>query len=290
MRIFSSLLLALGAFFILTVAPARAAAPALVIVFAGNSYGYYDPCPTCGPAKLGGLARRATFIQQLRHNPDTAGKTLAVAGAFEFLPEVSAAPPEPDKIPAIATAQGRIGYDAALLSPAEAKLLADKKAAIPSPFTLLTGEPQTKVVSVGGKSVGLVFFPMPQNESAPVPDKLMAAVAKAAGALRGKTALVIGVSPWGALDEEAFVNTRPGVVDVLLGSGGGSGFGARTPKGGKTLWTRAYIKGKTVNRLDLMSLPGTPDFVWKPGQTFTAQVVPLDTAYPQDQDIERLFQ
>jgi hypothetical protein len=270
-------------------APVQAADPAMVIVFAGNSYGYYDPCPTCGPTKLGGLARRATFIEQLRHNPPTAGKTLAVAGAFEFLPEVSAAPPEPEKIPAIARAQDRIGYDAGSLSPGEAKLLAAKKAIPPAAFTLLDGTPQTKVVSVAGKAVGLVFFPMPRDESAPVPDKLMDAVAKAAGDLRGKTALVVGVSPWGALDEEAFVNSRPGVVDVLLGSGGGSGFGARTPKGGKTLWTRAYIKGKTVNRLDLMALPGAPDFTWKPGDTFVAQVVPLDQAYPQDQAIEGLF-
>lgn len=117
----------------------------------------------------------------------------------------------------------------------------------------------------------------------------MAATAKAAKALRDKTAMVVGVSPWGALDEEAFVNSRPGVVDVLLGSGGGSGFGARTPKGGKTLWTRAYIKGKTVNRLDLLALPGSPDFAWKSGETFEAQVLPLDTAYPQDKAIESLF-
>jgi peptidoglycan hydrolase-like protein with peptidoglycan-binding domain len=274
---------------LLLAAPCLAADPAMVIVFAGNSYGYYDPCPTCGPAKLGGLARRSTFIQQLRRDPATAGKTLAVAGAFEFLPEVSAAPPEPDKIPAIAKAQDRIGYDAGALSPGEARLLTAKKATPPAVFTLLDGAPQTKVVSVGGKSVGLVFFPVPRNESDPVPDKLMDAVAQAAKGLREKTALVIGISPWGALDEEAFVNTRPGVVDVLLGSGGGSGFGARTPKDGKTLWTRAYIKGKTVNRLDLMALPGAKDFVWKPGKTFVAQVVPLDTAYPQDQSIEGLF-
>jgi hypothetical protein len=289
MHIFHRLGGLLSLLLLLTAVPAQAADPALTIVFAGNSYGYYDPCPTCGPTKLGGLARRATFIEQLRKNPATAGKTLAVAGAFEFLPEVSASPPEPDKIPAIAKAQDRIGYDAGILSPGEAKLLTEKKATAPAAFTLLDASPQTKVVQVGGKAVGLVIFPVPKNESEPVPDKLMEAVAKAAAGLRGKTALVVGLSPWGALDEEAFVNSRPGVVDVLLGSGGGSGFGARTPRDGKTLWTRAYIKGKTINRLDLMALPGAPDFVWKPGDTFVAQVVPLDQAYPQDQAIENLF-
>ena len=271
------------------VSSAFAADPAMVIVFAGNSYGYFDPCPTCGPQKIGGLARRATFIRQLRQNAPTAGKTLVVDGAWEFLPEVSAAPPEPEKIPAIAKAQAQIGYDAAAITPDEVRLLADKKTAPPAGFTVLDQTPQTRTLTVAGKSVGLLFFPMPKDLSAPVPDKLMETVAKTAADLRGKVALVIGVSPWGALDEEAFVNSRPGAVDVLLGSGGGSGFAARTPANGKTLWTRAYIKGKTVNRLDLLALPGAPGFAWKPGDTFEAQVVPLDGAYPQDEAIEGLF-
>lgn len=279
----------LAAVLLLAAAPVLAADPVMVIVFAGNSYGYYDPCPTCGPQKLGGLARRATFIRQLRQAPATAGKTLAVAGAWEFLPEVAARPPEPTKLPAIVRADSQIGYDVCAVTPAEARLLVGRKTAPPRGCTVLSGEPQTAIVTVSGKPVGIVFFPMPKDVSAPVPDKLMTAVATAAKGLRDKTALIVGVSPWGALDEEAFLNSRPGVLDVLLGSGGGSGFGARTPKGGKTLWTRAYIKGKTVNRLDLLALPGSPGFTWQPGKTFLAQVVRLDTAYPQDQAIEGLF-
>lgn len=281
--------LGLAALLWLTVLPAQAAAPALTIVFAGNTYGYFDPCPTCGPQKLGGLARRASYIRQARQDPATAGKVLAVAGAWEFTPEVSAAPPQPDKLPAVATAQARMGYDAAVLAPDEVTVLAANKASPPPGFTRLGPEPQTKIVSVAGKSVGLVFFPMPKDISAPVPDKLMDATAKAAAALRGKVALVVGVSPWGALDEEAFINSRAGAVDVLLGSGGGSGFPARTSKKGKTLWTRAYIKGKTVNRLDLFTLPGGSDFTWETDGAYKAHVTPLDGAYPQDQAIEALF-
>ena len=275
----------------LTVSPAFAADPALTIVFAGNTYGYYDPCPTCGPQKLGGLARRATYIEKLRHTPPTAGKTLALAGAWEFLPEVSAAPPEPDKIPAIAKAHERLAYDAMVLSPGEATLLAEKKAALPKGATVLGDAPTTHVVSIGNQSIGLVFFPMPKDLSAPVPDKLMAATAKAAAELRGKVSLIVGLSPWGAIDEEAFINTKPGAVDVLLGSGGGSGFASRTSKDGKTLWARAYIKGKTVNRLDLMALPGPAGqpLLWKVGENYTAKVDPLDGAYPQDATIEQLF-
>jgi len=82
----------LAALLLLAAAPVLAADPAMVIVFAGNTYGYFDPCPTCGPQKLGGLARRATFIRQLRQDPSMTGKTLVVAGAWEFLPEVAVAP------------------------------------------------------------------------------------------------------------------------------------------------------------------------------------------------------
>ena len=286
---FASYCLGLAALLCLTVVPVWAADPTLAIVFAGNTYGYFDPCPTCGPEKLGGLARRASSIRQARQDAATAGKVLAVAGAWEFTPEVSAAPPQPAKLPAVATAQSRMGYDVAVITPDELKVLAANKATPPAGFTVLGEEPQTKILSVAGKSVGLVLFPMPRDVSTPVPEKLMDVTAKAAATLRGKVALVVGVSPWGALDEEAFINSRPGAVDVLLGSGGGSGFPARTSKDGKTLWTRAYIKGKTVNRLDLFALPGARDFTWKTEGTYTAKVTPLDTAYPQDQAIEALF-
>jgi 2',3'-cyclic-nucleotide 2'-phosphodiesterase (5'-nucleotidase family) len=285
----SSILFGVLAALAMTVSQAFAADPALTVVFAGNTYGYYDPCPTCGAQKLGGLAKRSTYIKALRQNPATAGKTLAVAGAWEFLPEVSAAPPEPEKMPAVVKAHEALGYDVMAVTPDEVKLLADKKTAPPKGAVVLGQTPATKIVTVGGKAVGLVFFPMPKDVSAPVPDKLMDQTAKAASELRGKVALVVGVSPWGALDEETFVNTRSGAVDVLLGSGGGSGFSSRTSKDGKTLWTRAYIKGKTVNRLDLLALPGQPGFAWKVGENFVAKVDPLDETVSQDPAVEQLF-
>lgn len=284
-RVFFAVLAVLA----MAASPAFAADPVLTIAFAGNTYGYFDPCPTCGPQKLGGLARRATFIKDLRQKAPTAGKTLVVAGAWEFLPEVSAAPPEPAKLPAVAKAHERLGYDVFALTPDEVKVLAANKAATPAGAVVLDASPQTKLLTVGGKTVGVVYFPMPKDVSAPVPDKLMEATAKAAADLRAKAALVVGVSPWGAIDEEAFINTRSGAVDVLLGSGGGSGFASRTSKDSKTLWTRAYIKGKTINRLDLLALPGGGGFTWKIGENFTAKVQPLDEAFPQDAAIEGLF-
>ncbi|OLN27254.1 hypothetical protein DVDV_2220 [Desulfovibrio sp. DV] len=284
----TSLLLAL----VLTTATgvaAFAADPVLTILYAGNTYGYFDPCPTCGPQKLGGLARRATAVENLRKSGPTAGKLLAVAGPWEFAPEVSAAPPEPDKLPVVAKAHERLAYDAMAVTPQEMAILSERKAALPKGAQLLGDAPVTRVVNVGGQTIGLVYFPMPKDISAVVPDKLMDATAKAASELRGKVALVVGVSPWGAIDEEAFINTRSGAVDVLLGSGGGSGFASRLSKDSRTLWTRAYIKGKTINRLDLTALPGKPGFTWKIGENFTAKVDPLDENFPQDAAVEALL-
>jgi len=284
MRTLTTLLLVL-ALTVATTAAALAAEPVLTILYAGNTYGYFDPCPTCGPQKLGGLARRASALDAAR----ASGKTLAVAGPWEFAPEVSAAPPEPAKLPAVAKAHEKLRYDALAVTPQEAAILSANKAALPKGAALLGDAPATAIVNVSGKQVGLVFFPMPKDISAAVPDKLMDAAAKAAGELRGKVALVVGVSPWGALDEEAFINAKSGAVDVLLGSGGGSGFASRTSKDGRTLWTRAYIKGKTINRLDLAALPGAPGFAWKIGENFTAKVDPLDENFPQDPAVEAIL-
>lgn len=272
-----------------TAAAAFAADPVLTILYAGNTYGYYDPCPTCGPQKLGGLARRATALTMLRQNAPTAGKVLAVAGPWEFLPEVAAAPPEPAKLPAVVKAHERLAYDAMAVAPQEAKVLAEHQSLLPKGAVLLGDAPATRIVIVSGVAVGLLYFPMPKDVSAVVSDKLMDATAKAAAELRAKAALVVGVSPWGAIDEEVFINTRNGAVDVLLGSGGGSGFASRTSKDGRTLWTRAYIKGKTLNRLDLLAMPGKPGFVWRIGENFTAKVDPLDENFPQDASVEAVL-
>jgi hypothetical protein len=289
MRTLTTLLLVLALTAATTVA-AFAADPVLTILYAGNTYGYFDPCPTCGPQKLGGLARRASAVATQRTSGPTAGKTLAVAGPWEFVPEVAAAPPEPGKLPAVAKAHEKLAYDALAVTPQESAILSANKAALPKGATVLGDAPTTSVVTVGGKAVGLVFFPMPKDISAAVPEKLMDATARAAGDLRGKVALVVGISPWGALDEEAFINAKNGAVDVLLGSGGGSGFASRTSKDGRTLWTRAYIKGKTLNRLDLTALPGAPGFAWKIGENFTAKVDPLDENFPQDPAVTAILQ
>jgi 2',3'-cyclic-nucleotide 2'-phosphodiesterase (5'-nucleotidase family) len=183
-----------------------------------------------------------------------------------------------------------MGYDAGALLPGEIEYLKSADAPIPSGFSVLGPKPQTAVVTKGGRKVGIVFFPPPPDMTKPTPPDLGDAVAEAAGQLRPSVALVIGVSGIGMMDEEAFLKAHPDALDVLLGSGLNAGTAGRPGPGGKTLWARAYTRGKTVNRLDLMRLPDGPDFTWKPGETFKAEVINLDDAYPADPEIKKLFE
>ena len=184
----------------------------------------------------------------------------------------------------------RLRYDAGAILPSEAAYLQSADAPIPVGFTVLGDKPATAVLDKGGVKVGIVFFPAPADLTKPTPSAVGEAVAEAARKLRPSAALVIGVSGIGMIDEEAFLAAHPGVLDVLLGSGLNAGTAGRPGPGGKTLFARAYTRGKTVNRLDLYQLPGGPDFAWKPNENFKAEVVNLDEAYPADPEIKKLFE
>jgi len=68
-----------------------------------------------------------------------------------------------------------------------------------------------------------------------------------------------------------------------------SGRPVRWPGDGKTLWSRAYTRGKTINRLDLFTLPETTHFVWTPQTGYQADVISLDEQFPADPEIQKLF-
>jgi len=184
----------------------------------------------------------------------------------------------------------RLGYDAGALLPSEAEYLQSAGAPIPAGFTVLGDKPAIAVIDKGGIKVGLVFFPAPADLTKPTPPTVGEAVAEAAKKLRPSVSLVIGVSGIGMIDEEAFLAAHPGALDVLLGSGLNAVTAGRPGPGGKTLFARAYTRGKTVNRLDLFKLPQGSDFAWKPNDNFKAEVVNLDEAYPADPEIKKLFE
>ncbi|MEL7642374.1 MAG: hypothetical protein AAGU21_22280 [Solidesulfovibrio sp.] len=193
-------------------------------------------------------------------------------------------------MPGLVKAFDAMGYDAGALNPEEAAFLQKAGAPLPARFTVLGDAPQTQVIRKAGTTFGLVFFPASPDIRKPVPAAYGGAVARAAHDLRGQAAVIIGISGWGMTDEQAFLDGHPGAVDVLLGSGPNAGTTSRLSPDAKTLLSRSYIKGKTVNRLDILSLPGAPDFAWKPGQTFKTDVVTLDDRYPADPAVEQMLQ
>lgn len=228
------------------------------------------------------MARRATFIKELRANPDTAGKTLVLSGAGEFWPDGPEKPPTDQALAALVKAFGLLAPEAGCLTPSEAKVLADKGLAPPPGFEVLDAAPKTRRLNVGGLRVGLVFFPVLKNGAKNAPPEAMEAAAAAARGLRADSDLVIGLSPWGGIDEEAFLSRPDHGLDVLLGSGPGPGQYMRTASAGRTLWSRSYTQGKALIRLDILGLPNGPGFVWKLGESVTAQAVPLDQGIADD--------
>lgn len=235
------------------------------------------------------MARRAAFIQSLRKNAPTKDKTLVVALPDEFVSADSPRPGDANTMAAMAKAFNRMAYDAGTLTRAEAEVLAASGAPVPPGFAVAGPEPATTIVTVAGVPVGLVRFPDAPASREPMPPALAEATAKAAAALRGKVGLVIGLSGWGTRPEEAFLAAHPGAVDILLGSGPGSGRAGRIAGNGHTLWARTYYLGKTVNRIDLFAWPTGPEHIWKPDAEFRTDVISLDDRYPADPTVAKLF-
>lgn len=236
------------------------------------------------------MARRATALKELRQGPDKNGDTLLIAGPYEFLPyDDSEKKPDARTLPALAKAFDLLAYDAVCLAPEEAEALKSQHIEIPRDWVVLSEAPQSRIINVGGKTIGVLFFPMPEKIGETPPEKLMAKVSREARKLREQSDLVVGVSPWGLNAEEAFTKLKKSAVDILLGAGPGSGIFAKAAPYGETLWTRAYPKGKAINELELPAFPGGEKFLWELNANFKAIVLPLDDKISPDSEMDKLF-
>lgn len=214
---------------------------------------------------------------------------LKIAGPYEILPWSGGdKPPRKEALPALARAYSLLGYDLGCLTPDEAAALAAQNAPAPKGWLTLGKEPQAKTAEVGGLKVGVLFLPLLGQDEKTPDKKLVAKVSRAAKRLREDADVVIGVSPWGMRGEEALLKKRPGLFDVLLGAGRGSGLYAKAPNG-ETVYTRAYEKGKAINRIDLLELPKGEKHVWSLQKNFKAKITPLDDATPDNGRIKALF-
>jgi len=240
---------------------------------------------------LGGLPRRATYFEQLRAETPQEAVLFLVAGPHEFLPQS-----EFDTVPSLVFAPGLIdayemlGYQRVYISPQEKDWL-EKYGEQPLPdfFRTLDDAPFTEVVEVDGLRVGVVGFPVPPQFFEPSQQDVDAIV-QAARSLQGQADIIVGISSWGRQRESFYLQHAEPVLDVLLGSGPGSGMRGVIEGAGSTYWVRSLTKGKYMLVLDINRLPdGAGQRQWKSPGTIRDEFVELGSRIPDDQQVRALF-
>ena len=241
---------------------------------------------------MGGLPRRATYFQQMRQQTQQDTALLMLAGPHEFLPQS-----EYDDVPSLVFAPGLIDayelldYQRVYISPKEKEWLEKYgRPELPASFKTLGTEPLAEVLEVDGLRVGIVAFPVPAKFFKPE-HKDLEAIVRAARSLEGRADVIVGVSSWGRSHEEFYLQNAEPVLDVLLGSGPGSGMRGRIDGQGKTFWVRSLTKGKYMLVLDMTDLPdGQPEHRWKQAETIQDDFVELGARIPDDQQVRALFE
>jgi hypothetical protein len=216
---------------------------------------------------------------------------LIIAGPHEFLPYDSHEPrPSQEFAKALAQAYPRLGYDVGYAMREEQSWLASVGGALPPSFRVASERPAFEVIQVSGIKVGLLFLPSIDTIPGKAPSVVCRAVADRAAALRPQCDLVVAVSPWGAAAESDLLENDKPDIDLLLGAGPGPGFPARTARGEKTLWCRAYAQGRTVHVIMLKELPGhKPDWKWVRDANASVQLQSLSESITNDPDMDALL-
>jgi hypothetical protein len=190
--------------------------------------------------------------------------------------------PDPAHLRRLAQAFADMDYHLVVATDQEAALL--KEAGSTLPVAVFGPEPTLRTLATAHGPVAAIIFPAtasPQN---------MHAVEAMAQTARSSSGLVIGISPWGADAETAFLAAYPQALDILLGAGPGPGSGGLFSNNGAQVWLRPYAGGKAVGQLRIPSLPAPGTKVsWKPGESLWATAIPLTDTIPDDPYIRSLF-
>ncbi len=184
-----------------------------------------------------------------------------------------------------------LDYRRVYITPAEeAWLKAHGRPELPGLFKTMGPDPLAEVLEVQGVRVGVVVFPDPPLFFEPGPGDVAKIVA-AARSLEGQADIIVGISSWGRTREEYFFQQAEPVLDLLLGSGAGSGMHGRTEAGGKTFWVRTLAKGQYQLLIDIGKLPAQRgQAAWSKPGTINETFVELGVSYPDDPTVKALFQ
>ncbi len=191
---------------------------------------------------------------------------------------------------ALAQAHAAMHYELSALMPEEFNWLQKNGATPPAGSAVFAPTPRSVVRDTPGGAVGFVLLPrLPLGADTP-PQQTVDAVVAEARALAGRTKLVVGLSPWGAVAEDAFLQNAPHVLDILLGAGPGPGIAGRFTPDGLTFWGRTYGRGKALHVIHIGQWP-TRDAAWKwvKDGNLRLQFSSLTQDVPSDQDMRRMM-
>jgi hypothetical protein len=160
----------------------------------------------------------------------------------------------------------------------------EKGVAPPKGWMSLDHKPHSKVFQVGESRIGiLVFPPRPQNPGD------YSRISELARTMGSDVSLLIGMSPWGANQEQKFLRKRPEAVDILLGGGSGPPFKAKYPGSGETLWIRPYTEGKAVHSVSIPSLSAPGLGSADPNNALDIRLLMLKDDIPQKPNIKEII-
>ncbi len=235
---------------------------------------------------IGGLARRATFFS--RHNTS---HTLRIAGPYEFAPPHPPKPLDLTSLKPLFKGYEYLAYDIGVLGKSEASALPILARAKGQTWFTAGSHPHVQSLITPQGPVMAVVFPALDNGHAPSPAMLQELVSTLTNLQETHPdALILGISSWGRNHEKTFLHTYEGTCHILLGSGPGSGQTGTLSPHAKTMWVRAFAKGKIINSLEIRAFPSSKQpFRWKLGRTIFAQSVILDETIADDSAMQHIL-
>ena len=230
------------------------------------------------------MARRATFFKSARSNSGT----VILSGGYEFSPFGLETDRHPSVVRNIKRAYELLGYDIALMSPADALVFShtgiDPGPAWKGPLA----KPEVIERNVPDGSIAFILFPDSGEHDKGLED----ATILLAENLRkqAKHNLIIGVSTWGADRELDFIERRGAVFDIVFGSGPGPGYAGLFLGENGTLLVRAFTKGKYVHSVTIPELPRPGSkIIWEPQVTALTAAAPLGGDIATDPQVDAIF-
>ena len=227
------------------------------------------------------MARRATYINTIRKDVADQHPLLLFAGGYEF-GRKSMGRKDKASMEALKASYEMMQYDLGLITDFEIHEFKDN-GLIPPEQWIFAAEPRYVLIEKQGVRIGVILFPeLPEGVKEP-PIKIVKEIGRIVEDRRNETDILVGISSWGLWVEQAYLQTKTAIPDLLLGSGPGVEVAGAILNNGKVFWARSAAKGKSVTRIDLTDLPrNNTQFVWAENSNIHFESPALTDSYIED--------